>query len=389
MEQTKRFYWLKLKKDFLKEKAMMKLKCKYPEKGKIYTYIYLELLLETLDIEGKYYFEGVEDTIEEEIALEFIEDPEDVAFTLNYLEQVNLLVRNENYIQLVKIKEMTGSETADAERMRRNRKPHPNSVIAAEQCSNRLEQCSNDPNNVRQRKRKRKSKSKNNITDDDRTGENPRAGNNVFWIPNDDSEYQCLCDELILSDPHMRPDVEIRVDEERNLIEEMFSSYDHQKVIRAMKKARDNGAKSFTYARKILLEQGQSAYTSPKANKQDLVIPKTNWKDFVECVKSGAMREMLEQTPEEYRELILQKTVFYSASEITKTLRIAHIEFDDCFEGVEKVYAYFSYLLKWKNYFFRLAREQQPFSTSEEQEVYSLAKIDQMWGYGSGLLEGY
>ena len=103
MEQTKRFYWLKLKKDFLKEKAMMKLKRKYPEKGKIYTYIYLELLLETLDVEGKYYFEGVEDTIEEEIALEFIEDPEDVAFTLNYLEQMNLLVRNENYIHLVKI----------------------------------------------------------------------------------------------------------------------------------------------------------------------------------------------------------------------------------------------------------------------------------------------
>ena len=255
------------------------------------------------------------------------------------------------------------------------------------QCANTYEQCADNLHNVRQRKRKRKSK--NNNTDDDRTGENPRAGNNIFWTPNADSDYQCLCDELILFDPHMRPDVEIRVDEERNLIEEMFSSYDNQKVIRAMKKARDNGAKSFTYARKILLEQGQSAYTSPKANKQDLVIQKTNWADFVECVKSDAMREMLEQTPEEYRELILQKTVFYSASEITKTLRIAHIEFDDCFEGVEKVYAYFSYLLKWNNYFFRLAREQQPSSTPEEQEVYSLAKFDQMWGYGSGLLEGY
>ena len=301
---------------------------------------------------------------------------------------------------------MTGSESESAVRMRKSRQNGNYKIIRSEQCAdtgaqcantyeqcadtgaqcaNTYEQCADNLHNVRQRKRK----SKNNNTDDDRTGENPRAGNNIFWTPNADSDYQCLCDELILFDPHMRPDVEIRVDEERNLIEEMFSSYDNQKVIRAMKKARDNGAKSFTYARKILLEQGQSAYTSPKANKQDLVIQKTNWADFVECVKSDAMREMLEQTPEEYRELILQKTVFYSASEITKTLRIAHIEFDDCFEGVEKVYAYFSYLLKWNNYFFRLAREQQPSSTPEEQEVYSLAKFDQMWGYGSGLLEGY
>ena len=89
MGNTKKYYWLKLKDDFFRDKTIKKLR--KIAGGDTYTIIYLKLMLMALKDGGKLFFEGVEDTFYEEIALEIDEDSENVRFTLLFLEKIGLL----------------------------------------------------------------------------------------------------------------------------------------------------------------------------------------------------------------------------------------------------------------------------------------------------------
>ncbi len=73
--------------------------------------------------EGKLYFDGIEDTFCEEIALDIYEDPDNVKMTIIYLQKCGLLQldEQEQEIELLKINEMVGSETNKAELMRKKR----------------------------------------------------------------------------------------------------------------------------------------------------------------------------------------------------------------------------------------------------------------------------
>ena len=59
MSGNKKFYWLKLKDDFFKQKEMKKLR--KIAGGDTYTIIYLKMMLLSVKSEGKIYFEGLED----------------------------------------------------------------------------------------------------------------------------------------------------------------------------------------------------------------------------------------------------------------------------------------------------------------------------------------
>lgn len=116
----KRLYWLKLKEEFFREKVMKKLR--RMAGGDTYTIIYLKLLLLGLRAGGHLYFDCVEDTFAEELALEIDEEPENVRFCLLYLQKNNLLEEvAENDLFLIETPELTYSESQSTIRSRRSR----------------------------------------------------------------------------------------------------------------------------------------------------------------------------------------------------------------------------------------------------------------------------
>ncbi len=138
----KRYYWLKLKENFFKQKSMKKLR--KIAGGETYTIIYLKMLLASLQNEGKIYFDGLENSIEEETALELDEDPDNVKFTILFLEKCGLLQIEDNgkNIYMNSIQDMIGSETSAAARMRKSRDNH-NRI--SQNRNNVTEQCNNVP----------------------------------------------------------------------------------------------------------------------------------------------------------------------------------------------------------------------------------------------------
>lgn len=116
----RRLYWLKLKESFFTDKAMKKLR--RMAGGDTYTVIYLKMLLLGLKNNGRIYYDGVEDTFHEEIALELDEEPENVQFCMLYLEKNGLLEKvSETEAFLTETPELTISEAASTARSRRSR----------------------------------------------------------------------------------------------------------------------------------------------------------------------------------------------------------------------------------------------------------------------------
>ena len=117
---AKRYFWLKLKEDFFRQKEIKKLR--KIAGGDTFTIIYLKLQLLSLQDNGKIFFEGVEDTLFEELALEIDEDVNNVELTIAYLMKHGLLeeVTHDEYI-LPQTVASIGSESDSAERMRKSR----------------------------------------------------------------------------------------------------------------------------------------------------------------------------------------------------------------------------------------------------------------------------
>ena len=120
MAKVKRYFWLKLGKDFFNQKEIKLLR--KIAGGDTYTIIYLKILLLSLENDGKVYFDGVASSFAEEIALEIDEDTENVGVCMKFLEQKGLLVyESEDEMDLTALPEMIGSESESARRMRKHR----------------------------------------------------------------------------------------------------------------------------------------------------------------------------------------------------------------------------------------------------------------------------
>ena len=119
MSENKKYYWLKLPKDFFEDRAIKKLRS--IAGGDTYTIIYLKMLLRTLEDGGKFVYEGIEDSIVEEIALDIDEKEEDVSVAVNYLIKKGLMICTDNEAELTRMHEMIGSETDKAKLMRKKR----------------------------------------------------------------------------------------------------------------------------------------------------------------------------------------------------------------------------------------------------------------------------
>jgi predicted phage replisome organizer len=137
MAEPKRYYWLRLHKDFFQKKEIKRLR--RVAGGDTYTIIYLKMLLRSIIDGGKLYFDGYEDTFVSELALDIDEDEQNVQITVNYLLKNGLLIECENdEYYLPEANNNTGSETAAASRMRKHREKSKDL-----ECNNVTQLCNN------------------------------------------------------------------------------------------------------------------------------------------------------------------------------------------------------------------------------------------------------
>ena len=115
----KKYYWLKLPKDFFDMKEVRYLRLK--EYGEIYVIIYLKLLLMSLETNGQIKFEHYSDTPEEEIAFAIDEEVKPVKAVLDFLISKNHITVSNDVYRIEKLAEMVGKEGRTASIMRNAR----------------------------------------------------------------------------------------------------------------------------------------------------------------------------------------------------------------------------------------------------------------------------
>lgn len=120
MADTKKYYWLKLKDDFFRDKRIKKLR--RIAGGDTYTVIYLKMQLLSIKNNGMLIYEGIEENFAEELALELDEDTENVKVTLAFLHSNGMIEETEqDHFLMTETIKCIGSESASAERVRKYR----------------------------------------------------------------------------------------------------------------------------------------------------------------------------------------------------------------------------------------------------------------------------
>ena len=134
---TKRYCWIKLKKDFFS--GMYQRKMRKQPNGELLLIVYLKMMVATCDSEGRFYYQGVFDDIATEIAETIVEDPEDVRNALDYFENNGLVELSADECYTPEVMNCVGGETENAEKMRDLRKKRKES-----QSCNNVTECYND-----------------------------------------------------------------------------------------------------------------------------------------------------------------------------------------------------------------------------------------------------
>lgn len=120
--KKKRYYWLKLKEDFFNRKEIKKLR--KLAGGDTFVIIYLKMLLISINNDGIIRFDGVENSLEDELALQLDEGADNVRMTVLYLKAQGLLEQvdvNGSEYSLPEAIQNVGSEAESTERVRRMR----------------------------------------------------------------------------------------------------------------------------------------------------------------------------------------------------------------------------------------------------------------------------
>ena len=118
MAAEKKLFWLQLKNTYFNQLSQKKMR-KQPQ-GLEMQVIYLRMMLLSLDNKGYIFYQGVYDSIEEELAEEFNEPLELVKQTIDFLIE-NKIVKTEqedDSLFIPEALECTGSESASAKRVR-------------------------------------------------------------------------------------------------------------------------------------------------------------------------------------------------------------------------------------------------------------------------------
>ena len=141
--KKKRYYWLKLNEGFFDQPVIKKLR--KIAGGDTYTCIYLKMMLMSVKTEGVLIYEGLEETLEKELALKLDEDETNIKVVISYLFSHHLMSeeskKNRSYL-MSEVPKMTGKEGDSAERVRAHR-DRKNAL--ALQCNDEGEENGNKP----------------------------------------------------------------------------------------------------------------------------------------------------------------------------------------------------------------------------------------------------
>lgn len=118
--KAKKYYWLKLKENFFSDRVIRKmLKL---DNGLACMFVYLRMLLLAMDSVGYLVYEGTEESMFEQLALELEEDTDLIKETVDFCIKNGLLTVDGDLYFLIRTPELIGSESESAERVRKHRK---------------------------------------------------------------------------------------------------------------------------------------------------------------------------------------------------------------------------------------------------------------------------
>ena len=149
---NKKYYWLKLKRDFFKRHDIRIIE-EMPN-GKDYVLFYLKLLLESIDHDGSLRFSDAIPYNEQMLSVVTNTNIDVVKSAMKLFTELNMIeIYDDATIYMNEVERLIGSESDSAERMRRSRLA-AKSEVKASQCDADVTNCDE---NVTQSKRKSKS----------------------------------------------------------------------------------------------------------------------------------------------------------------------------------------------------------------------------------------
>lgn len=120
MPDSKKYYWLRLKEGFFDSKHIKYLRSQTD--GDKMTIVYLQLQLKSLKSEGVIKYDKLLPSCNEEIAFDLGEPIELIDKTISLLKTLRLVEElDDDSLYLTAVKELVGSETGAAQRMRKMR----------------------------------------------------------------------------------------------------------------------------------------------------------------------------------------------------------------------------------------------------------------------------
>jgi len=166
--EAKRFYWLKLDRNFFKRHDIRIIEALDNGKGKEYVLFYLKMLVESIDHDGALRFSQAIPYDEQMLSVVTNTDLEIVRQAIDIFKRYGLMeIDEDKTIFMTELPNMVGSETDSAIRKRRQREnikkagQCPNAVTVRHdnvtECPEKAEHC---PDDVTQSKSKSKSKKK-------------------------------------------------------------------------------------------------------------------------------------------------------------------------------------------------------------------------------------
>lgn len=157
MADNKKYYWLKLPKDFFERKEVKLLR--KLENGELYVLIYQKILLSSLETDGEIYFDHLTDTPEEELALSINEEVEDVRNVLKFLLDKQLVTFSEDTYLIEHFATLVGKEANSTERVRAFRERKKQEML--HETENELQETFHETNCNTEKRRDREEIEKN------------------------------------------------------------------------------------------------------------------------------------------------------------------------------------------------------------------------------------